>query len=340
MRLAAAVAVVLSSAAVAACGSDDGDNGTTAAQTGTQAAASGSFPVTIEHKFGSTEIPEDPERIVTVGFSEQDHVLALGERPVATREFLGGYDWPNRPWAQEALGGEEIEVIGGDEINFEAVAAQRPDLILALNAGLVDDDYERLSKIAPTIAQSGEYVDFGMPWEEQTAVIGKAIGREEEAQEVIADVQAAFEQAREEHPEFEGATSIMAYGGPDGYGAYTTEDLRSRILSDLGFELPEKIDQLAGDSFYVDLSSEQFRLLDADAVLMYGPQDDIASDPVFSRLDAVKEDRVIYIDIPDDFAGAIGFASPLSLPWALERAVPELATALDGDPQTKIQQPE
>lgn len=45
------------------------------------AAEEGAFPVTIEHKFGSTEITAVPTRIVTVGLKEQDDLLALGVVP-------------------------------------------------------------------------------------------------------------------------------------------------------------------------------------------------------------------------------------------------------------------
>ena len=34
--------------------------------------------VTIEHKYGSTTVPETVERVVTVGLVEQDALLALG----------------------------------------------------------------------------------------------------------------------------------------------------------------------------------------------------------------------------------------------------------------------
>ena len=123
-------------------------------------------------------------------------MLALGVVPVGVGDFLGGYEWRERPWAQDALGGAEPEVVGGQEINFEAVAAQRPDLIIAINAGLKQGDYDRLSQIAPTVAQSGDYIDFGMPWDEQTLLVGRALGREERAREVVADVEAKFARVR------------------------------------------------------------------------------------------------------------------------------------------------
>jgi iron complex transport system substrate-binding protein len=179
-----------------------------------------------------------------------------------------------------------------------------------------------------------------MPWEEQTLLVGRALGREEQAKKVVADVTAKFERVRSEHPEFDGKTAILAYGGPDGYGAYATQDTRSRFLSDLGFKTPKEIDKLAKDTFYTEFSQEQFRLMDQDLVVMYGSREDILDNPVFKRLKAVKEDRVIYLDLSDQFSGALGFASALSLSYLLDEATDQIATAIDGDPDTAVEQPQ
>ena len=208
--------------------------------------------------------------------------------PVGVGDFLGGYDWRARPWAQEALGGAKPKVVSGQQINFEAVAAQRPDLIFAINAGLKQADYDKLARIAPTVAQSGDYIDFGMPWDEQTMLVAHALGRESQGRKVVEDVKAKFAAVREQHPEFEGKRAILAYGGPDGYGAYATGDTRSRFLTDLGFELPERVDELAGESFFTEFSQEQFRLLDQELVAMYGTEKDVLANPVVKRLDAAK----------------------------------------------------
>jgi iron complex transport system substrate-binding protein len=330
MRLKIPALVMSLALAVAACGSDEAS----------ESAAPAAEQQTVTHKFGETEVPADPKRVVSVGYTDQDVILALGVVPIAVGNFGGGYDWRARPWAQEALDGAEPAVVSEQQINFEAVAAQRPDLIIGINAGLKQADYDKLSRIAPTVAQSGDYIDFGMPWDEQTLLVGQALGREAEAEKVVADVEAQFEAFRTAHPQFKGQTAILAYGGPDGYGAYATGDTRSRFLSDLGFVTPKEIDKLAGDAFYAQFSQEQFRLMDQDVVVMYGAQKDILANPVFKRLDAVKEDRVIYLDLKDQMAGALGFASALSLPWLLENTEAQLTAAADGKPETKVVQPE
>ncbi len=56
---------------------------------------------TIEHKYGNTEIRGVPGRIVSVGFNDQDPILALGVTPVTVRDWFG--DQPNAvwPWARD-----------------------------------------------------------------------------------------------------------------------------------------------------------------------------------------------------------------------------------------------
>ncbi len=68
------------------------------------APAGDGFPVTIEHKYGSTEIGAQPQRVVTIGFTDHDVVLARGVGPVGVGTDDDGYskDQPFGiwPWAQ------------------------------------------------------------------------------------------------------------------------------------------------------------------------------------------------------------------------------------------------
>ena len=57
-------------------------------------------------------------------------------------------------------------------------------------------------------------------------------------------------------------------------------------------------------------------------------------------MDAAKRDRMVFIDLTDQFAGALGFASALSPDYLLENEVDALSAAVDGDPGTPVEQPE
>lgn len=165
----------------------------------------------VEHKFGSTEVSGAPERVVALGYTDQDYALALGVTPVAVREWFGEQPDATWPWAQDELGDAEPEVLPAADINFEQVAALRPDLILAVYSGISQADYDRLSRIAPTIAQTGDAVDFGLPWQEQLRLTGEALGKQADADRITADIEGRFDQVRQDHPEFADEQALFAY---------------------------------------------------------------------------------------------------------------------------------
>ena len=282
------------------------------------------FPVTIEHKFGTTEIPAAPERVVAVGFNDQDFALAAGVEPVGARQFQGGIDITDRPWAR----GGRPKLIGAEELEFEKIAALRPDLILGVYSGISKQDYATLSKIAPTVAQSGDYIDFGMPWKEEAATIGEALGRERESTRAVRAVDERFAKARAAHPELDGRTFALAAASGGKAYVYGSQDLRARFFTSLGLKSPPAIEKLAGKSFYAPVGAEDLDLLDQDVLVIYGTPEDVEAVPTLSRLDVVREGRVVYLDAAGDFANALGFSSPLSLPYAIDKGVPQLVDAL------------
>ena len=119
--------------------------------------------------------------------------------------------------------------------------------------------YDTLSRIAPTVAQTDDYIDYGMPWEDQLELTGKALGRPDEAAAVEKRVEDDFAAARKEHPEFAGKTLVFAAATPDGYAVYSTQDLRARFFEQLGFKPSQEVEKLAGDNFFAQVSAEQLR---------------------------------------------------------------------------------
>jgi iron complex transport system substrate-binding protein len=67
------------------------------------AGGEGRFPVTVAHKYGTTTIPREPARVVTVGLSDHDYVLALGVVPVGLTDWYGDQPGGVWPWARAAL---------------------------------------------------------------------------------------------------------------------------------------------------------------------------------------------------------------------------------------------
>ncbi|MDH2428011.1 iron-siderophore ABC transporter substrate-binding protein [Sphaerisporangium sp. TRM90804] len=344
-RLAVVLVSTLLAGGVAACGSDSG-GGTAAPAPTASATAAGAFPVTVEHKYGSTTVTAEPQRVVTIGLTDQDSVLALGKVPVGTTEWIGGYKGAVGPWAADKLGGAAPPTVltdTGTGPQVEKIASLRPDLILALYSGLTKEQYDTLSKLAPVVAQPKEFADYGLPWQMQTQTIGKVLGKEAEAKALVSDVEAKLAAAKTEHPEFAQSEALIAtpYEGIFVYGA---QDGRTRILSALGFNLPADLDKVIGDEFGANISKERTDLLDTGAVvwIVADPAADAAklhADKVYGDLQVVKDGREVFVKETSDYGNALSFVSVLSLPYTVERLVPQLVAAVDGDPSTEVAQP-
>lgn len=292
------------------------------------------FPVTIEHQFGSTTLTAFPERIVTVGLTDHDALIALGIVPVGTTEWFNEYPGAVWPWASDKLNGAELPTVVGTavSINFEGITALQPDLILALYAGVSESDYQLLTQIAPTIVQPAGYVDYGMPWQEITRVVGQAVGKADEAEALIAAIDDRFAQLREEYPEFVGATAVAATPY-EGIWVYSPQDSRGRLLTQLGFELPEGLAEVTGDEYGGILSAERAEMLDVDVIIWLDADESEGplGGPIYQTLPVHTEGREILLDSYDEpLGGATSFVSVLSLPYLLDGLVPRLAEVLAG----------
>ena len=327
-------------AVLAGCGSDSSPS-ETAESSGT---SEGAFPAKVEHKFGTTTVPSKPERIVSVGFTEHDTVLALGEKPIATSEWYGEQPYATWPWAQDELGSSKPTVLNnGDGFEYEKIAALRPDLILGVNAGMTKEDYEKLSKLAPTIATPKGGTDWFSKWDSQVPLIAAALGKPEEGRALVKRVKDGYAKAAAEHPEFEGKTATFVQNGLYNGLIYAYQDgLNTDFLTMLGFKINPKLAPLqkkAGEQ--AAISAERLDVIDADLIVFATEKpsdvDALEKVPTFDKLSAVAEHRAVYTD--GTLAGALYFISPLSLPYVLERLTPQLEAAVAGKAPKKVVRP-
>ena len=300
----------------------------------TAESAEAAFPVTVTHKYGDTVVPAQPTRIVVVGLTEQDILLALGITPVATTEWYGKQPYAVWPWAVDKLGDAKPEVLSADDgIQLEKIAALAPDLIVGTNAGLTKENYEALSKIAPTIANSGKFEsDYFEPWPTQTELVGTAVGKKAEAQQLITDIKNKFSYAAAANPQFAGTPAIFLQAPYYEGNAIAYQDgLSTEFLTDLGFVIPPELTPFSKDGAQAYIPVEKLDVLNAGDVLIWATEDDTAKaelekNKLFGQLEAVKAGRSIYTG--GELAGAIYFATVLSLPYVVDELVPQLQKAL------------
>jgi iron complex transport system substrate-binding protein len=311
---AAIAAVVLAVAPLAACGSAK-DSAPQADQ---------AVSVMVSHKFGETKVPANPSRVVTVGWTDQDFVLPFGVVPVSTRVFEEGYN--DYPWVKAATDGKGVSTWGGvDEIEFEAIAAQKPDLIFAIYESIDKETYDRLSQIAPTVIQSADYSDEETPWNVQLLTTGKALGKEEQAKELVGKVQHRIEDARKANPEFDGKTLVFDMG-PESGGHYLLpeRDPRRGLFTALGFKAQDVVG---------DVSEEKLAELDRDVLFVDGAtKEQMLASPAFARLGVVRDGRTLYTNFESNLNGALTYGGPEAMLYSLDALVPQLANAVNGRP--------
>jgi len=297
----------------------------------------GPFPVTITHAYGKTTVPEEPERVVSVGFNDHDAIVALGVIPVGVATWFDEYP-TGFPWVLERYGDTPPESVGlFYELNFEKVAALRPDLVIGVS-GMDEAPYKTLSRIAPTVPPPPESEDkTGPSREEIQLAIGRALGREDRAKNLNTRIATLFATAREAHPEFQGRTAVLAEYCSDVVRVRGSAEVWSQFLIALGFEVPT--DVVGAD--YKEFSREQIEeLADLDALVwnFYTPdgRPALESDSIYQQLDVATEGRAVLVGPEDTISEAIGHNSALSLPLVLDAMVPKLAAAIDGDPVTEV----
>ncbi|WP_328524173.1 iron-siderophore ABC transporter substrate-binding protein [Kribbella sp. NBC_00359] len=323
----AAVTAVLVATTLAACGSDaDKSTGSSAG------AASAGFPVTLKNTFGETTITEKPERIVTLGWNAQDVVYALGETPVGMPKVTYGQTAAGTTaWGADKFDPAKTTLLDtGDKYPFEKIAALKPDVILAPYEGFDEATYKTLSGIAPTVAYPG--APWQTTWQDQTLLVGKALGKKADAEKLITGVQDEIAQVATEHPEFKGKTIAVGSFGPDNY-VYMPGDPRVQILNEMGFKNAPGVEALEKTNtkkeFSLAISKEKIADVDADVLVAYvdgiGTQK-FLSDPVFSSLGAVKRGGAYALQDQQVISG-MSAVSVLSVPWVLDKMLPGLAKA-------------
>lgn len=288
--------------------------------------------VTINHAFGETKIPAAPKRVVSAGFTEQDDLLALGVVPVAVTDWFGGEPFGVWPWAQPKLNGAQPVVLNLVEgIQVDQIATLKPDLIVAVNAGLDADTYAKLSRIAPTIAQTGQNAFFE-PWKDQASTIGQAVFKFDDMTRLIAGVDQKFTDVATNNPQFNGKRILMASGTffKDSVDV-TPPGWRTEFLTKMGFVIPGSVNGFVRDDRALVPRDRLATVLDGADVVVWKTESDeeqaaLVADPTFAALKSTRTKKNVFTG--KDLSGAIAFASVLSYPMVADQLPRMIAKVL------------
>lgn len=242
---------------------------------------------TVQHSFGETTIPSDPQRIAILdGDRTLEAVVALGVDPIAAVKppLTGDYS----PAVREELNTEPTDIgTAGAGVNLEALLAAEPDLIIMRTT--VENSrevYEQVQSIAPTVVV--EYTDAG--WKDTLHQVAGFLNESDLADSLIDGYDAEAARVRETL-DTDGVTMTVARVRTDSV-RYMTQNgsFPYSVLVDLGYRAPAQQDLGSPEVTTVDVSPELIDVLAADHMILLtdAGADDAASalqqNPLFANL--------------------------------------------------------
>jgi iron complex transport system substrate-binding protein len=257
---------------------------------------------TVEHAMGTTEIKGTPERIVILTNEGTEALLAMGVKPVGAVQ-----SWLGDPWYDHIKDQMEgVQVVGTEsEVNVEAIAALKPDLIIG-NKLRQEAIYEQLKAIAPTVFSETLKGD----WKENFELYAKAINREEEGKKVMAEFDQRIADIKEKLGDKTNMEVSVIRFMPGKTRIYYKDSFSGVILEQLGFQRPANLEKLFADNpkdlFAREVGKELIPEMDGDILFYFTyetgdgkaaeTEKEWTNDPLWKNLEVVKAGKAYKVD--------------------------------------------
>jgi iron complex transport system substrate-binding protein len=279
-------------------------------------AASNSDPCrVVEHQRGTTEVCGQPQRIAVLSPHTLDVVLALGAQPAAYAESVAldieRFDNPVQqiPHLGDRITTQPLNLGDRKSPSLERLALLKPDLIIGED-WLAGDLYRHLASIAPTLLFSDER-SGSQHWRHSIQGIAKALGREDDIEQVNAEVSRELEAARRTLAPLVKTLPkmlILSVNSTMTDLAIAPDSTVGRLLEKIGFQLVFPEPTTTGASRWLHTSPEVLPTLEADIILVIGwdasefyrPEIKLRKTwikhPLFNEVPASKAHRVFFVD--------------------------------------------
>jgi iron complex transport system substrate-binding protein len=257
--------------------------------------------------------------VVSAGYTGQDDLLALGVVPIAVTNWFGDQPFAVWPWARPRLGNAKPVVLNLDNgIQVQQIARLKPDLIVATDAGVDQDTYQKLSALAPTLAQSDGYAFFE-PWKDQATAIGQAVFQPDQMKSLINGIDRSFAAVADKYPQFKTKKVLLLQGKPHQDDVVAITGWRTEFLTQMGLAIADNISPFAVDQQRAFIPRDKIRpVLDAADLLIWTTESEDDHAALLANPDvAALQTRSVFTT--KDQAGAIAFASPLSYPLVADQ---------------------
>lgn len=250
--------------------------------------------VTVTDVRGEVEIPANPKRIVDLS-GNSDILSILGYKVVGTANS-DAYDYTKFPsYLEETLSGAKILGYSmQDTMDVEAVMNLNPDLIVI--STVQEKMYDALSEIAPTVMIQLEALN----WKDDVRALGKVFGKEDVANEWIANYEAKAKEAgdkiKAKYGDDTTYLSFLASGGQ--FFVFDGAGFGDVLYKDMGLAKPVGMPEQTDISLPV-VTYEGLAAIQADYIFAIATEEDLAqleANSIWNNLPAVKNGNVVILE--------------------------------------------
>ena len=258
--------------------------------------------VTFQGTNGKVTLDKPAKKVVVLEWTYAENLLALGMQPAGMADIESYNDYVN---IEPQLDDTVVDVGTRQEPNLEAIAAIEPDLIIGVDfrhTAMLSD----LESIAPTVIfnpyPEDDSIDLYEEMETTFNEMAKAVGKEDKAKEVLADLETVYEEkaAEVEAANLKTKDTILtlAYTGAQApeIRVFTPNSMASIILEKIGLKnvhQPDQFEVFGSSTFNVEgltkyeNANYMYTVPDTDNIY----ENQLKGNAVWENLAFVKENR-------------------------------------------------
>lgn len=279
--------------------------------------------VKVEHALGSTEVAENPEKIVVFDYAALDAMETLDIDGV-----VGVAKGSSIPKYLNKYEGDQYANVGGlKEPDLEKINELDPDLII-IN-GRQHSFYDKLNQIAPTISLSKEDGKYMESFSHNMEVLGDIFNKEEKVDQELAKIDKKIEKINKQVTDkgYKATTLMVSDGTLSVFG----EDSRfGLIYKNLGFKNTDENVKTADHG--QDVSFEYVASQDSDYMFVIDksvissdkeqkPAAEILNNDLINNTKVAKENNIVYLDTHAWYLSDGGFISTNNMIDEISKAI-------------------
>lgn len=282
--LAGTAAAAMFAVTLSACGSSDEASGTN------------EDTVTVEHAQGETEVPVNPDSVLTFDIASLDTMDALGVDAVT------GVPKDSLPDYLDKYGSDDYTNIGTlFEPDYEAIPETEPDLIIV--AGRSAEAYDDLAEDFTVIDLTMDSTDYSASLEDRTQTLASIFDAEEQAGDALEELQQRTEAIKDAAGDQGTGLVLLTSGGK--VTAFGTGSRYDWIHSEFGVE--PAVENVKHEGHHGEaVSFEYIQEADPDWIFVVDRDaaigeegksaEQVLDNDLVAQTTAWKEDQVVYLD--------------------------------------------